>query len=505
MLHSKQCGTANLAHRRITAVLLLLRPPQSRSWLRAARRPMSALAAKPSPEEIERRRRAKRAERAANPKKKVQQTQKKQRDPAEEAKALREFRIAPLIDAGANLQSRGSYDDVVRQLQRASLAGVAAVVLTGCDVDGSTAGKDFCERWAAEGSTLQLGFTAGVHPHDASKFTDGTLSKLEALSTSPFCVAMGECGLDYDRMFSPREVQLAAFRAQCALAKRLDRSLFVHVREKEEGEALGAYRDAVAVMTEAQLIPEKVCVHCFTGGTDELAALVDFGCRVGFTGFLGIAKRSGATREAVASLKDRLAGRLLLETDAPFMLPDKTYLPSSLQKRLGLRGGKNEPAVLPAVCGALAALADVARGRDASDVARETTGGVAKMQRKRFWVRRRVQRRRQRRRSVGRRSVRRVRREDAAKTGERRLEVNPRSRTPRPTRAATRATRAASPPRRARRPRPTMAAPAERARAAVDALEGRGALPTPRERVAPRGRSRRAPAALGAARPCAAP
>ena len=160
MLHSKQCGTANLAHRRITAVLLLLRPPQSRSWLRAARRPMSALAAKPSPEEIERRRRAKRAERAANPKKKVQQTQKKQRDPAEEAKALREFRIAPLIDAGANLQSRGSYDDVVRQLQRASLAGVAAVVLTGCDVDGSTAGKDFCERWAAEGSTLQLGFTA---------------------------------------------------------------------------------------------------------------------------------------------------------------------------------------------------------------------------------------------------------------------------------------------------------------------------------------------------------
>ena len=369
VLHSKQCGTANLAHRRITAVLLLLRPPQSRGWLRAATRPMSALAAKPSPEEIERRRRAKRAERAANPKKKVQQTQKKQRDPAEEARALREFRIAPLIDAGANLQSRGSYDDVVRQLRRASLAGVAAVVLTGCDVDGSTAGKDFCERWAAEGSTLQLGFTAGVHPHDASKFTDDTLSKLEALSTSPFCVAMGECGLDYDRMFSPREVQLAAFRAQCALAKRLDRSLFVHVREKEAGEALGAYRDAVAVMTEAQLIPEKVCVHCFTGGTDELAALVDFGCRVGFTGFLGIAKRSGATREAVASLKDRLAGRLLLETDAPFMLPDKAYLPSSLQKRLGLRGGKNEPAVLPAVCRALAD----ALGRDAADVARETT------------------------------------------------------------------------------------------------------------------------------------
>ena len=363
--------TANLAHRRLAAVLLLLRTPRSRGWLRAARRPMSALAAKPSPEEIERRRRAKRAERAANPKKKVvqQQTQKKPRDPAEEAKALREFRIAPLIDAGANLQGRGSYDDVVRQLRRASIAGVAAVVLTGCDVDGSTAGKDFCERWAGEGSTLQLGFTAGVHPHDASKFTEDTLQKLEALATSPFCVALGECGLDYDRMFSPRDVQLAAFRAQCGLAKRLGRSLFVHVREKEEGEALGAYRDAVAVMTEAQLIPEKVCVHCFTGSVDELAALVDFGCRVGFTGFLGIAKRSGATREAVASLKDRLAGRLLLETDAPFMLPDKTYLPSSLQKRLGLRGGKNEPAVLPAVCRALAD----ALGRDAADVARETT------------------------------------------------------------------------------------------------------------------------------------
>ena len=351
-------------------MLLLLRPPQTRCLLRAARRPMSALAAKPSPEEIERRRRAKRAERAANPKKKVvQQAQKKPRDPAEEAKALREFRIAPLIDAGANLQGRGSYDDVVRQLQRASIAGVAAVVLTGCDVDGSTAGKDFCERWASEGSTLQLGFTAGVHPHDASKFTEDTLQKLEALAASPFCVSLGECGLDYDRMFSPRDVQLAAFRAQCGLAKRLGRSLFVHVREKEAGEALGAYRDAVAVMTEAQLLPEKVCVHCFTGSVDELAALVEFGCRVGFTGFLGIAKRSGATREAVAFHKSELGGRLLLETDAPFMLPDKTYLPSSLQKRLGLRGGKNEPAVLPAVCRALAD----ALGRDAADVARETT------------------------------------------------------------------------------------------------------------------------------------
>ena len=101
----------------------------------------------------------------------------------------------------------------------------------------------------------------------------------------------------------------------------------------------------------------------------DRAALVDFGCRVGFTGFLGIAKRSGATREAIAFHKSKLGGRLLLETDAPFMMPDKTYLPSSLQKRLGLRGGKNEPAVLPAVCRALAD----ALGRDASDVARETT------------------------------------------------------------------------------------------------------------------------------------
>ena len=380
MLRSKQCGTANLAHRRLAAVLLLLRPPRSRSWLRAARRPMSALAAKPSPEEIERRRRAKRAERAANPKKKVvqQQTQKKQRDPAEEAKALREFRIAPLIDAGANLQSRGSYDDVVRQLRRASQAGVAAVVLTGCDVDGSTAGKDFCERWASEGSTLQLGFTAGVHPHDASKFTEDTLQKLEALAAAPFCVALGECGLDYDRMFSPRDVQLAAFRAQCGLAKRLGRSLFVHVREKEEGEALGAYRDAVAVMTEAQLIPEKVCVHCFTGSVDELAALVEFGCRVGFTGFLGIAKRSGATRAAAAALAaagllDVARGDVLLETDAPFMLPDKAYVPAALGKQLGLRGGKNEPAVLPAVARALAD----ALGADARAVAESTTAAAA--------------------------------------------------------------------------------------------------------------------------------
>lgn len=359
---------SRLAHR-FTTLALLLQTRQSRGWLRAARRPMSALAAKPSPDEIEKRRRAKQAQKAANPKKPPPQAPKKRRDPAAEAAALREFGIgASLIDAGANLQSRGSYEDVARQLRRASLAGVAGVVLTGCDIEGSDQGRACCERWAGEGEALQVGFTAGVHPHDASTFDEETLGRLEALASHPLCVALGECGLDYDRMFSPRDVQLDAFRQQCALAQRLDRSLFVHVREREDA-PLGAYADAIAILKEAHLAPEKVCVHCFTGATPELALLVAYGCRVGFTGFLGIKKRSGATLEAITALKHELGGRFMLETDAPFMLPDKQYLPNALQKKLGLRGGKNEPTILPAVCRALAD----ALGRNAADIARETT------------------------------------------------------------------------------------------------------------------------------------
>mmetsp|Transcript_3352 Transcript_3352/g.10171 ORF Transcript_3352/g.10171 Transcript_3352/m.10171 type:complete len:273 (-) Transcript_3352:192-1010(-) len=241
---------------------------------------MSALSAKPSDEEIARRRAAKNAQKQAAPKKAppaAAPPKKKARDPEAEAAALKESAVGALVDVGANLQSRGKYDDVARQLRRAALAGVSRVVLTGCDVAGADAGRACCERWAAadEPSGLKLAFTAGVHPHDAKDWTGETSDAIEALAAHPACVSLGECGLDYDRMFSPRDVQLDVFAKQCALAVKLGRALFAHVREvdAEKGAPLGAYADAVRVLSEAGVDPRRVCVHCFTGGEAELAAV----------------------------------------------------------------------------------------------------------------------------------------------------------------------------------------------------------------------------------------
>ena len=153
---------------------------------------------------------------------------------------------------------------------------------------------------------VQLYTTVGVHPHDAktlASFRDSEsapttseddeighhnpvcvideaqLSALRALAAKPHCVSLGECGLDYDRMFSARTLQLAAFEAQVALAAELQRPLFVHVRDREasKGPPLGAYADLLAILGRHHptLSPERVCIHCFTGGAAELRVRAD--------------------------------------------------------------------------------------------------------------------------------------------------------------------------------------------------------------------------------------
>ena len=362
---------------------------------------------KPSPEEIARRRAEAAANKAAAPPKPAPAPApaKKERDPGAELAALRAFALGggvELVDIGTNLQTRGSYADVARQLRRAAEAGVTRVVLTGCDVAGARKGRRLAERWALEeggggddddngggsAAACRVYFTAGVHPHDATKWDAQTAEAIRELARSPACVSLGECGLDYDRMFSPRDTQLRVFEEQCALAAELGRPLFVHVRERDadKGEPLGAYADALAILAKFDggggLPAARVCVHCFTGNEAELAPLLERGVCVGFTGFVGIAKRAGATIAALRALgvARRVAplsegGRVLIETDAPFMSPDKQFLPTATAKAMGLRGGKNEPCVMPAVARALAAaLGDGAPSPE--EVGRATTAAA---------------------------------------------------------------------------------------------------------------------------------
>jgi TatD DNase family protein len=250
-----------------------------------------------------------------------------------------------MIDIGANLAHESFAHDREAVIQRARAAGVTTIIVTGTSVAASRAAAALAEDRAP-----QLYATAGVHPHDASHFTQETVGQLRALAAHPAVKALGECGLDYNRNFSPRAAQLKAFEAQLELAAELGWPMFLHDRE--------AHADLMALLKRYRdRIPAAV-LHCFTGTREELRACLDLDLHVGITGWICDERRGLHLRELV---RDIPHDRLTLETDAPYLLP-RTIRPAPAHRR-------NEPAFLPHVVRAVAE----STGRAAEDVAEETT------------------------------------------------------------------------------------------------------------------------------------
>lgn len=245
----------------------------------------------------------------------------------------------PITDVGINLTNRRFRGDLGQVLRRAGEAGVRRLVVTGTSGPASAAAERLLRERAALAAEagVRLYSTAGVHPHDASSYDDAVEAGLERLLALPGVVAVGETGLDYNRMHSPREVQVEAFRRQVALAVRLGKPIFVHERE--------AHEDLLAVLRphhdRGELPP--VVVHCFTGTEPEMREYVRLGFYVGLTTFLCKRARGAAVRDMLRAGALPL-GRLLLETDGPFMLPD---LPEALKPLAQFRRRRNEPCTLP--------------------------------------------------------------------------------------------------------------------------------------------------------------
>ncbi|RMH42499.1 MAG: hydrolase TatD [Gammaproteobacteria bacterium] len=255
-------------------------------------------------------------------------------------------KIEPLIDIGVNLLSRRFVADVDDVVERALAAGVVAMVVTGTDIDTSRQAPKLCERW--EGCLFH---TAGCHPHHADSMSEADWQQLETLfDTSPHLVAVGECGLDYHRNFSSPDNQRQVFARQLALAAKHRRPVFAHLREASD--------DFLAIVKEYR--PELVglCVHCFTDGPDVLEVLLDLDCDIGVTGWICDERRNHALTQAIGLIPD---GRLMLETDAPYLLPRN--LPNKP------KNGRNEPCFLPHICREVAKL----RRQPADAVARITT------------------------------------------------------------------------------------------------------------------------------------
>ncbi|TBM20771.1 3'-5' ssDNA/RNA exonuclease TatD [Hafnia paralvei] len=228
-----------------------------------------------------------------------------------------------MLDIGVNLTSGQFAKDVDQVIERACKAGVNALMVTGTDVQESQRSIAFAREYPG-----YCWATAGVHPHNASSWNSQTAEQISALATMPEVVAVGECGLDFDRNFSTPAEQERAFSAQLALAADLNKPLFLHCRSAHD-------RFIALLRPWLAKVPGAV-VHCFTGSREELHECLDLGLYIGITGWVCDERRGLELR---AMLPEIPTERLLLETDAPYLLPrDLETKPKSR---------RNEPCYLP--------------------------------------------------------------------------------------------------------------------------------------------------------------
>lgn len=249
--------------------------------------------------------------------------------------------IAP-IDIGVNLTHASFHQDREAIVERARKAGVSPLIATGTSERISFEAHALTERWPG-----LLFSTAGIHPHHAKDCSEQTLNSLRSLLSAPSVVAVGECGLDFNRDFSPRPIQEKWFGAQIELALELKLPLFLHERD--------AHDRFTAIVRERRADVAGGVVHCFTGNEKELDAYLELGFFIGITGWICDERRGKHLLELVRRIP---AERLLLETDAPFLIP----------RSLRPRPWRNEPCFLPHILYTVAK----ATGRQAADVAAQS-------------------------------------------------------------------------------------------------------------------------------------
>ena len=222
-----------------------------------------------------------------------------------------------LVDSHCHLDNENFHSDRNEVIERALAAGVERMVSIGSG-DGPP-DLEVAVRLADQHECVLA--TVGVHPHDASKATGRTYTRLAELLKHPRVIALGEIGLDYHYDHSPREVQRDVFVEQMRIASDARKPIVIHTRE--------AWDDTFALV-EQYWKPTSLpgIMHCFSGSPVEAQRCLELGFYLSFGGIVTFPK----SLDIQASAKMTPADRLLVETDAPFLAP----VPN--------RGKRNEPA-----------------------------------------------------------------------------------------------------------------------------------------------------------------
>ena len=227
-----------------------------------------------------------------------------------------------LVDIGANLGHSSFQPDLPAVLDRARAAGVGPIIVTGTSIRGSRQALELAKKHPG---TLYA--TAGIHPHDAKDGVADDFIELEELQNEAVVLAAGETGLDFNRNYSAPEIQVEVFEKQLLIACRTGLPAFLHQRDAHDVffSLLKKYRHGLS----------NVVVHCFTGTAAELSNYLSLDCHIGITGWICDERRGRQVKDLV---RDIPLDRLMIETDAPYLLP-RDIRPKPKNRR-------NEPAHL---------------------------------------------------------------------------------------------------------------------------------------------------------------
>ncbi|WP_286237725.1 TatD family hydrolase [Neptuniibacter halophilus] len=249
------------------------------------------------------------------------------------------------IDIGVNLTDNSFNSDRSEVIERSFAAGVGQMILTGTTLQESLQAIELCQQYPG-----RLFCTAGVHPHYAKDHSASDLAELQPLYREDCVIAVGETGLDFNRNFSPANMQIAAFEKQVEMAAECGLPLFLHERDahQKQVEILKTYRDDF----------RHAVAHCFTGSKRELYNYLDLDLHIGITGWICDERRGSELQRLVSEIP---ADRLMLETDAPYLIP-RDLKPKPRSRR-------NLPEFLPHIAAKVASLRGVSLKQLQTEVA----------------------------------------------------------------------------------------------------------------------------------------
>lgn len=267
-----------------------------------------------------------------------------------------EDKILLLVDVGVNLPNKVFSRDIRNVIEQAEAVGIQQMILT-----GNTLGMSQSAVLQAKAHPGVLYAAVGVHPHFTTKeWNDKSAAEIGQLAKDPVVVAIGEVGLDFHRNYSDEKAQISAFTQQVEIACEVQKPLLAHER--------ASHQKFIEVLSQFSGRLPSIVIHCFTGSVSEMSAYVAMGFYIGICGFICKDTPGKALRDA---LKEGVLplDRILLESDAPYMIPNAPEkelddVCKSLLKRC--QPGRNEPCTLPVVAHTVAKCLGV----DAEEVAR---------------------------------------------------------------------------------------------------------------------------------------